>query len=252
DSASFACKTPGLTVTKVCEPQGDDGTNEVDLTVTNTGSADLANCVATDKVFPNDKTCPSNPSDASTDVSVPAIGNITHGANPVSVKLTGAQAVHGLTADACNTVSVTCDIVGSVDATGQVKKLTAKAQDVCEVQPCAIQVDKQVKCGAGAPVDVGFNPPDDGVNSCIGWNAFTVDGVSTAAETVTVQYQVKNNGTRNVFGCTLAESNTSIKAPATVGDLTTGATSALLQGTDTSGNPLTCSDALVSNGKEPD
>src|SRR5206468_10460004 len=58
DQAKFQCLTPGLAVTKECKVQAADGTNEVDVTLMNTGTADLQNCVVTDKVFPNDPTCP--------------------------------------------------------------------------------------------------------------------------------------------------------------------------------------------------
>src|SRR5207247_8399796 len=69
DQAKFQCLTPGLAVTKECKVQAADGTNEVDITLMNTGMADLQNCVVTDKVFPNDPTCPPTTT-TSTDVTV--------------------------------------------------------------------------------------------------------------------------------------------------------------------------------------
>src|SRR5205814_70417 len=38
DQAKFQCLTPGLAVTKECKTQAADGTNEVDLTLMNTGT----------------------------------------------------------------------------------------------------------------------------------------------------------------------------------------------------------------------
>src|SRR5207249_6768693 len=48
--------------------------------------------------------------------------------------------------------------------------------------------------------------------SCLGWNAFTVDGTSTAAETLTVQYVAKNTGGTDLFSCTVTDTNTVISS----------------------------------------
>src|SRR5204863_1253264 len=88
----------------------------------------------------------------------------------------------GLTQNSCNTASVTCEIVGSVDPNnpGHAKTLTGTAQDTCET--CSVKVDKQIKCGAGPFIDVGFvSNNEDGTASCLGWNAFTVNGTNTRA-----------------------------------------------------------------------
>src|SRR5204863_5779270 len=88
----------------------------------------------------------------------------------------------GLTQNSCNTASVTCEIVGSVDPNnpGHAKTLTGTAQDTCET--CSVKVDKQIKCGAGPFIDVGFvSNNEDGTASCLGWNAFTVNGTDVAA-----------------------------------------------------------------------
>src|SRR5207253_6638571 len=132
--------------------------------------------------------------------------------------------IAGLTQNSCNTVSVTCEIVGSVDPanTSQRKKITATAQDTCET--CSVQVDKQVKCGAGSFIDVGFvTNNEDGTASCLGWNAFAVDGTNMSAESLTVQYAAKNTGGTGLFSCTVAESNTAISSTAvSLGDVALG------------------------------
>src|SRR5207237_6933346 len=127
DSASFDCQTPGLTVTKDCALRDTNGNSAVTITVKNTGTAELANCVVTDTNF-TDAGCPASgtPSGASSAVAVTpsTIASLAAGA-PASV--TGTIA--GLTQNSCNTVSVTCEIVGSVDPANPSarKKLTATA-----------------------------------------------------------------------------------------------------------------------------
>src|SRR5438034_6235949 len=114
------------------------------------------------------------------------------------------------------------------------------------VLTCSVQVDKEVKCGAGPFVDVGFvSNNEDGTASCLGWNAFTIDGTNMAAEALTVQYTAKNTGDARLFSCTVTESNTALSSTAvTIGDVAAGGTSAPV--------PINtaCSDAL--NGVEPD
>src|SRR5204862_2403229 len=75
DIAKFQCETPGLTVTKTCVVQAADGANEVDVTVTNTSpnGVDLANCTATDTVFPQDPTCPPDPTHTGTPVPLDSV-----------------------------------------------------------------------------------------------------------------------------------------------------------------------------------
>ena len=65
----------------------------------------------------------------------------------------------------------------ATDCTTIIQKITASAQDTCEV--CSVQVDKQIKCGAGSFIDVGFvTNNEDGTASCLAWNAFTANGTS--------------------------------------------------------------------------
>src|SRR5881392_4395945 len=153
----------------------------------NAGTADLENCTVTDTNF-TDAACPASgtPSGTSSPVAVSPSTMASRGHESMTT-VTGTVA--GLTKDSCNTVSVTCEIKGSVDPSnsGHQKTLTAKAQDTCET--CSVQIDKQIKCGAGPFIDVGFvSNNEDGTASYLGWNAFTVNGTSTAAESLTVQY----------------------------------------------------------------
>src|SRR5205809_5760223 len=245
DTASFACQTPGLTVTKDCALRDTNGNSAVTITVKNTGTAELAKCVVTDTNF-TDAGCPASgsPSGTSSAVAVSTSTIASLGAGATAPSVTGTIA--GLTQNSCNTVSVTCEIVGSVDPANPSarKKLTATAQDTCET--CSVQVDKQIKCGAGPFIDVGFvTNNEDGTASCLGWNAFTVNGTSTAAEALTVQYVAQNTGGTALFGCTVTDSNTAISSTAvSIGNVAQGGTS----------NPVpintTCSDTL--DAQEPD
>src|SRR5438477_404566 len=226
DEASFQCQTPGLSVTKDCALRDTNGNSAVTITVKNTGTAELANCVVTDTNF-TDAGCPASgtPSGASSAVAVSpsTIASLEAGATAPAV----AGAIAGLTQNSCNTTAVTCEIVGSIDPANPAarKKLTATAKDTCET--CSVKVDKQIKCGAGPFVDVGFvTNNEDGTASCLGWNAFTVNGTSVAAEALTVQYVAQNTGGTALFGCTVTDSNTAISSTAiSIGDVAQGGTS---------------------------
>src|SRR5438552_224729 len=244
DEANFQCQTPGLTVTKDCALRDTNGNSAVTITVTNTGSAALANCKVTDTNLTGES-CTTPPGLPAAEISVAVSPNMFDlGVGAPAVTATGT--ITGLTQDSCNTVSVTCDIVGSVDPNnpGHPKTLSASAQDTCET--CSVKVDKQVKCGAGPFVDVGFvGNNEDGTASCLGWNAFTVNGTSVAAEALTVQYVAQNTGGTGLFGCTVTDSNTAISSTAvSIGNVAQGGTS----------NPVpintTCSDTL--DAQEPD
>src|SRR5437870_6425648 len=88
DEASFQCQTPGLTVTKECALRDPTGNSAVAITVQNTGTAELANCVVTDTNF-TDAGCPASgtPSGASSAVAVTpsTIASLAVGASPSSV-----------------------------------------------------------------------------------------------------------------------------------------------------------------------
>src|SRR5881227_589945 len=244
DEANFQCQTPGLTVTKDCALRDTNGNSAVTITVTNTGSAALANCKVTDTNLTGGgcATPPGLPVGESSMAVSPNMFDLGVGAPAV----TATGTITGLTQDSCNTVTVTCDIVGSVDPNnpGHPKTLSASAQDTCET--CSVKVDKQIKCGAGPFVDVGFvTNNEDGTASCLGWNAFTVNGTSVAAEALTVQYVAQNTGGTGLFSCTVTDSNTAISSTAvSIGNVAQGGTS----------NPVpintTCSDTL--DASEPD
>src|SRR2546428_12390038 len=104
---------------------------------------------------------------------------------------TATATVAGLTKDSCNTARVTCEIKGSVDPNnpGHQKTLTGTAKDTCET--CSEKADKQIKCGAVAFIDGGvLSNNEDGTATWLGWNAFTVNGTHTPAETPTGQYVI--------------------------------------------------------------
>src|SRR5213595_430063 len=239
DEANLQCQTPGLTVTKDCALRDTNGNSAVTITVTNTGSAALANCKVTDTNLTGGgcATPPGLPVGESSVAVSPNMFDLGVGAPAV----TATGTITGLTQDSCNTVTATCDIVGSVDPNnpGHPKTLSASAQDTCET--CSVKVDKQVKCGAGPFVDVGFvTNNEDGTATCLGWNAFTVNGTSVAAEALTVQYVAQNTGGTALFSCTVTDSSTAIN----IGDVASGGTSTPV--------PInkTCSDTL--DAQEPD
>src|SRR5881397_3169981 len=245
DEANFQCQTPGLTVTKDCALRDANGNSAVTITVKNTGTADLQNCAVTDTNF-TDAACPASGSPWGTSAAVAVtpstIASLTAGSMTAA---TGTAT--GLTKDSCNTVAVTCEIKGSVDPNnpGHPKTLTAGAQDTCET--CSAKVDKRIKCGAGPFIDVGFETNnEDGTASCLGWNAFTVNGTSVAAEALTVQYVAQNTGGTALFSCTVTDSNTAISSTAVpIADtIAVGGTSSPV--------PVnkTCSDTL--DASEPD
>src|SRR5206468_231974 len=82
-----------------------------------------------------DPTCPPTTT-TSNPVTVPGVASLPHG-----MMTTVKGGVSGLTKNACNTVSVTCEVVGSVDPANpsQPKKITATDNDVCGVPSVAIE-----------------------------------------------------------------------------------------------------------------
>src|SRR5947207_2459402 len=129
--ASFDCQTPGLTVSNDCALQEKNGNSAVTVTVTNSGTAALANCKVTDTNVTGGScaTPPGLPVGGSAVAVSPNMFDLGVGAPAV----TATGTITGLTENSCNTVSVTCDIVGSVDPNnpGHPKTLTATAQDTC-------------------------------------------------------------------------------------------------------------------------
>src|SRR5712692_6015762 len=216
DEANFTCETPGLQLTKNCAVQDANGNSAITITVKNTGTADLAQCVVSDTNF-TDAGCPANGSPSGTSHGVPScsttIASLAAGATAPNVTCADT----GLTTNSCNVASVTCSIVGSVGP----KTITATGPDTCEV--CEAQVDKQVSCGdAACTTDADCRPPtgettdpnaaclavtgvtgkrcfidvgfvtnnEDGTATCIGWN--THDAIP--AEPLRVELIATNTG----------------------------------------------------------
>jgi hypothetical protein len=235
DEADFECKTPGLQVTKTCDEVDALGNADVSITVTNTGTAALENCQVSDLLFPDASVCP-------TDVGVGEIQTVT----PDMFDLpSGSQEITGTVntfMEACNQVTVTCDIVGTD------KTIIAEASDICEVGTCQVQVDKQISCDGGLTwVDdngfVGAN--EDGTDDpCFGWNAHDSNGTPMGAEAVIVRYQARNIGDLNVYSCSIGDSNPGLPGQPAVGDIPAGGSAGFFSG------EADCSDGLDAN--EPD
>lgn len=145
DTALFSCQQPGLTVTKDCTETATAGTDTVTITATNNGTTQLVNCNVTDTylettppgITPVDcpQTTPFVAGAGQTVATVPAASfspagnsNVTLAASGGTQTWTGTGAITGLTADACNDGSVTCN-VGSI--TGPT--ITANFEHTCPV-----------------------------------------------------------------------------------------------------------------------
>jgi hypothetical protein len=126
DSADLECQTADLAVTKVCDPQvGNE--NTVAITYTNTGTANLVNCTVSDEIYLADDLCPADVGTGTVTPVSPASGiDLAPGQSGTS---TGV--VFDLTADACNKATVTCEIDGAFDSTGQPKTISGMADDLC-------------------------------------------------------------------------------------------------------------------------
>jgi hypothetical protein len=169
--------------------------------VTNTGTADLVDCVVTDSLYRDDPVCPADVG-AGDPVSVtPDMFDLPASGLPEDVM--GAVSV---IADSCNTASVTCTIAGTA------KTITATDDDECAPPECQVLVDKQVSCDGGATwEDVSLvSSNDDGNNlPCVASSSYTLpDGTVVQAEPILVRYQARNDSPLiSVFDCTLTDSN---------------------------------------------
>jgi hypothetical protein len=124
DDANFFCKDPALQVTKVCEPQ-DAGLNAVNINVCNEGDQDLVNCDVTDTYVPEDPLCDDGTTGTAVDLTVaPDLFNV-----PIGQCVPVSGSIASLTAQTCNTVSVTCEVEGSGG-----KTIIDISEDECEVQ----------------------------------------------------------------------------------------------------------------------
>src|SRR5439155_1408998 len=113
DEANFQCQTPGLTVTKDCALRDTNGNSAVTITVTNTGSAALANCKVTDTNLTGE-TCTTPPGLPAAEISVAVSPNMFDlGVGAPAVTATGT--ITGLTQDSSNTaISSTAVSIGNV------------------------------------------------------------------------------------------------------------------------------------------
>jgi hypothetical protein len=120
DTARVVCQSrPDLSLNKVCPEPNAAGLSQISITATATqADVGFVNCTITDRLVTNDPTCPADPTQG---VNVPLTGATFNLAPGQSATATGV--VGPLTADACNTASVTCTIAGTsttVTATNQV------------------------------------------------------------------------------------------------------------------------------------
>lgn len=116
DASTVTCSTPsGLNAVKECVDTNLDGNDDnvrVTASATN-GDIGFENCTATDTIYLDDATCP--PAGSGTSIPLAREGG---GAYPFALAPSGSVSLFGtidpaLDQDACNTASVTCDIVGT-------------------------------------------------------------------------------------------------------------------------------------------
>lgn len=217
DSAELLCLVPGLAVVKECvDTNSNEAADKVNITVMNTGTADLTNCQVTDFLDTNQAQCPGTQMDQSVTVAPQgfALAAGTPG-DPTEQLVTGTFA--DLTADACNNVSVTC----TIDTTA--KTITATNDTECQGVICEASFDKQVSCDGVTFVDVEANDdPDNGViRGCTGWNAFDSDGngsLDMPAEPAIKRFVVDNSTSNVAIECSITDVNagTQMLGPFTV------------------------------------
>ena len=121
-----------------------------------------------------------------------------------------------VSSSAANTATVTCEILGAMDAQGQPK--TIMDEDTAE----CIELDKQVSCDSGNSwFDVGYGDPDapDGIEGCTGW--FDPNDPAVGQE-IQFRYLAHTGGA--VTACTLTDSNGVVLpvAGVEIGDLGAG------------------------------
>jgi hypothetical protein len=127
DSALFACQQPALQLSKTCAPQA-SGTSLVTVTASNSGGANFTGCAVTD-AYDTDVSCPQTPPGANSVSLTPDVSN--PGLDPASFPLNASGSakfdgsISGLTANACNLASVTCNVGAT--------QITASAQATCPV-----------------------------------------------------------------------------------------------------------------------
>jgi hypothetical protein len=143
DTARRECQTPDLTVQKICDqcdPATD--TNAVTVQVSNSGTAFLEDCVATDEVFANSPTCGT----AGSGTAVPLVcnggGSFDLGPGD-SVQCTGSVDPSNED-DSCNRATVSCTIR---DSGGKIHAESSEA--ICE--PCREILGCRITAGGIVP-----------------------------------------------------------------------------------------------------
>jgi len=135
DRAKFECLNPGLNVVKQCDSAQLNHASNFSITVTNSGAdpaAHLANCTITDKWFPADPVtqCTVVPANATSATPSPSSIATLNGGDMATATGSFTSPTLGTI---CNNASVTCEIVGSVDANGDPKTITASDTADCPV-----------------------------------------------------------------------------------------------------------------------
>src|SRR5205823_8650510 len=100
------CGVPSVKIAKQCAAQA-GGVNQMTFTVTNTGGVALANCAISDNLFMTSPTCPPTGTATAVATTPATIASLAPGD---TASATGS--VSGLTADACDDVTVSCDVLG--------------------------------------------------------------------------------------------------------------------------------------------
>ncbi len=169
DSADLECRMADLAVIKSCDRQV-GAENHVTITYENVGDANLVDCVVVDEIFLDDPDCPADVGSATTIPTSPS-GGISLAPGELG---TSTGVVFDLAARACNRATVTCAIEGALDESGQLKTITATADDLCAPRGEGCYTRTPGFWGTHPQVTELFLP----VSSC----GLTIDNVGAATE----------------------------------------------------------------------
>lgn len=137
DTAGFNCLAPGLNVMKTCDAQS-GGANAVTVTATNTSTdTALTKCVATD-TYNTGVDCPSTTSPVpplTNSLALSPSGSVDLGLSGSGTETaTWNASLNGLTADACNSGSVTCNIGTTSNTITVYNNATCPVNQGCETR----------------------------------------------------------------------------------------------------------------------